>query len=438
MNKIIKIIALALVFNSLLVAQALEKTILEKRADDSFKVLKEPKDLDSFFTSEFLAQVPPAQIKEISDQLKAQHGKPLKVQKIDKKNDYEAVISILFEKGVVLNLNLVVEPTGKNLISGLIISSVEKVSSSLNDIVSELQKLPGTTSLAVARLKGNDFELLASHNPEKHFAIGSTFKLYILAELVRQISGGQRKWSDTVELKNFSLPSGQMQNWPEGSPVTLHTLASLMISISDNTATDQLLRTLGRENLEKMLKTAGNSKPELTIPFLTTAEMFMLKGLAKQEYAKKYVVADEKGIREILNNQIAKSNPGDINPVGFLVKPTFINEIEWFASPLDLVRLMNWLRLNSEKAPLDKAFGVMTINKALNPDVSKEWKYVGYKGGSETGVISMTFLLQSKAGDWYVVTSNWNNEKEALNQNEFILLVQTAVKNLQKQLKSKK
>ena len=57
-----------------------------------------------------------------------------------------------------------------------------------------------------------------------------------------------------------SLPSGITQSWPAGSPVTLQTLATLMISISDNTATDTLV-TLERRKLDAFVATRRRARP---------------------------------------------------------------------------------------------------------------------------------------------------------------------------------
>lgn len=434
MKKKIFSLFIVLTLSVVLFAQDTTETPFEKRANDIVKILNDPKDLEKVFTEKFLAQVPVAQVAQISEQLTGSYGKALKVEKINKKDDFSGEILILFEKNVVGKFVLNIESTGENLIDGLIITGIEQKSDSLQGIVDELKKLSGKTSFVAAKLNGKDFQSLMSHNADEQFAVGSTFKVYVLAELVRQISEGKRKWSDVVELKQFSLPSGQMQDWENGSPVTLHTLASMMISVSDNTATDQLIKVLGRENIEKMLSTAGNSKPEKSRPFMMTSEMFRLKGLGEDfEYAKKYVVADEKGKREILNNEIAKLNFKDIQIKGFLAKPTYISEIEWFASGNDLVRLMIWLRQNSEKSPMNLARGVMSINKALPEETANKWNYIGFKGGSETGVISMTYLLQSKKGEWFVVTSSWNDEKNAVKEGTFATLIQSAVKILETQ-----
>ena len=78
--------------------------------------------------------------------------------------------------------------------------------------------------------------------------MGSAFKLGVLKALKEQIAGGRHSWDEVAELTapDLSLPSGIIQGWPMGAPLTLHSLAALMISISDNTATDVLMRVVGR------------------------------------------------------------------------------------------------------------------------------------------------------------------------------------------------
>lgn len=424
-----------LTFCSIAFAQNTNLKPFERRANDIIKIVNESKDLDKYFSKEFLGQVAPEQISEISKQLLSTYGKAVKVEKIKKADDLSGEVSVLFEKKFIGKFQMAIKPDGENLIDTLIITGFEAKAESLQNIVDELKQFSGKTSFVAAKLSNNEVKNLIEHNPNEQLAIGSTFKLYILAELVKQISDGKRKWSDVVSLTETSLPSGQMQRWETGAPVTLHTLASMMISISDNTATDQLIKTLGRENVERMLKTAGNANPDRSIPFLTTAEMFKLKGLANLEYAKKYTAANQTVKRGILANELAKAALKDIKPESFLSEPTYISELEWFASGNDLVRLMNWLRVNSDKTPLDKSRGVMTISKALPAETAKMWKYVGYKGGSEPGVISMTYLLQSEKGEWFTVTASWNDEKKVVNENEFAALVQSAVKLLADQTK---
>ena len=414
-------------------AQTAQPTILEKRAAEVAAIINAPENLEKTFAPDFLAAVPPAKFAEISKSLTDNYGKALKVVKITVKSEYSGEIEILFEKNYVAKINVGLVETPPHLINGLLVTGIEKTSNSLEEIVGELKKLPGKAAFTAVKLNDRDFSPVIAYNADQPLAIGSTLKLYILSELVRSIAAGERKWSDVIELTEQSLPSGQMQNWAQGSPVTLHTLAAMMISISDNTATDQLIETLGREKIEKMLTVTGNKNPDLSIPFLKTVEMFKLKGATKENYAKTYLEKDISDRRAMLAGEIAAFNKDDIDFKNFLTKPTYISQLEWFASPNDLARLMNWLRLNSEKSPADKARGILTINKALPEADAKNWNYVGYKGGSETGVINLTYLLQSKKGEWFVVSGGWNDENAAVKNDEFALLMQKAVKILQEQ-----
>ncbi|RYX85413.1 serine hydrolase [bacterium] len=398
---------------------------LEQRANDVVASINAPKEFDKVFSSEFMAAVPAEKLTEIFQSLTTQYGRAVRVQKVTPRTPNGGQIVIEFEKNTVAKMNLDVDSKAPNLVIGLLITAVESTTDSLDSLVSELKALPGKTALSVVKLDGEKLVPIVAHNPDSSLAIGSSFKLYVLSELVRSIAANERKWSDVVELRESSLPSGQLQNWPQGSPITLHSLASLMISISDNTATDQLISTLGRGTIEKMMTTAGNADPQRSLPFLKTVEMFKIKGETAPNFAANYAAKSPAERRKILEGEVA-AFPKEKISLGFLAKPNNIDKIEWFASPNDLARVMNWLRLHSA-APDDKARGVLTINKALADDEADQWGYVGYKGGSETGVMNMTYLLQSKKGDWYVVSGGWNNDQAAVNEGQFAGLMKKAV-----------
>jgi len=56
--------------------------------------------------------------------------------------------------------------------------------------------------------------------PDDKMAVGSAFKLAILAALDDQIAAGKHRWDEVVTLQHDwkSLPSGELQNWPDGTP----------------------------------------------------------------------------------------------------------------------------------------------------------------------------------------------------------------------------
>src|SRR3546814_18634751 len=57
----------------------------------------------------------------------------------------------------------------------------------------------------------------------------------------------------------------------------------------------------------------------------------------------------------------------------------------------------------------------MAINNGVGGGLAAPWSYLGYKGGSELGVVAMSLLGQRKSdGKWFVVTASWNNPDAAV------------------------
>src|SRR3546814_4509780 len=107
-------------------------------------------------------------------------------------------------------------------------------------IINDIDALPGQTAFAIARLTGSGPQWIASRDPDRQMATGSSFKLYILAELARAVEAGDRRWSDVIPLSHKSF-SGRLLAYPANAPMTLHSLATAMIAESDNSAADTLL-----------------------------------------------------------------------------------------------------------------------------------------------------------------------------------------------------
>ncbi len=107
----------------------------------------------------------------------------------------------------------------------------------------------------------------------------------MLAELMRALARGERRWTEVTRLSEgaVSLPSGVLHRVPIGAPVTLHTLAALLVALSDNIAADQLLRVLGRDRIEAVMEVTGHARPASNTPFLSTRELFVFEGRAHRE-----------------------------------------------------------------------------------------------------------------------------------------------------------
>jgi beta-lactamase class A len=393
-------------------------TDLDRRIDQLIRLIKGEVPPDQYFSPTFLAAVPVSQLGIVIDGMIAQYGQPQRIVSATKTRANGSTVKLAFEKGVA-TVEIDVEPTPNGKVIGLLFAGFEQSGDTLDGIAAEFRALPGSSGFVLAELpESGQPKLLATHNPTQQMAIGSTFKLYILAELAAQVKAGERNWSDVVPLTHQSFSSAATQGWPKNSPVTLFTLGGWMISVSDNGATDTLLFALGREAVERKLASIGHSAPDKTLPFLSTVEAFALK--ADPELRARFLKANEAQQRNLLTAEKGKLTLDRITGSAVGGAPASIDTIEWFASSYDMLTLMRHIRRQQD----DRMLSIMAINDGLSPAAAKRWKYVGYKGGSEPGVISLSYLLQSTNGKWYMASGSWNDPRAEVDQKKFVGLME--------------
>ena len=398
---------------------------LRARVEDIIAILNGGGDYAATFSPAFRAQVPPDKFGAIAKQLAGVGGKAVGVESITAPRPEAALVRIIYERGVA-TLQLAIDPAAPHAVVSLLFNGIETREASLDAIVTTLSALPGTTAFAVAKLSTERPTLITAHNADRALGVGSEFKLVILAALVRDVESGQRRWADTVTLDGTPRPAGAYASQPRGTVVTLRTLADRMISVSDNSATDILLETLGRERVEAMMPVVGIADPARSRPFLSTAELFKLKGVTG--LTERYVALDEAGRRRMLAGEVAQTPLTAIPSTLFADgKPVRIGELEWFFSPADVIRTLDWLRRHSGSGPAADARAVLSTNPALPPTAAAGYRYIGYKGGSEPGVMAMSWLLQGKDGGWYAVSGTWNDPQAAVDGPRFAALMTRAV-----------
>jgi hypothetical protein len=284
--------------------------------------------------------------------------------------------------------------TSTGLISSLWIDPPVVYSASLVDAIAKFEELPGDVSVYIT----GDGKALEELNGDNILAVGSTFKLVVLKALDQLIGAGKLDWQQVVEFDDAwrSLPSGQLRDWPSGAPLTVHTLASLMISTSDNTATDALIDLVSRGSLETI--------SPLNRPFLTTRELFQLKRRDATEIRRAFVEGNFDERMRILESLSEDPLPviGDLNTDPLL-------QIEWFFSGEELCKLMDAVR------HLDVA--------QINPGIAlkSDWEEVAYKGGSDFGALNFTTALTATDGKRYCVSATWNHNV-ALDETAFSML----------------
>jgi beta-lactamase class A len=381
---------------------------------------------DTVFTAEFLQKVPPMQLTMATQQLTKESGGCVSIRVVDSTSAYQCTAEVVTVNGYTIPVTMSIRRNPPHLIEGLFLKPPMRVGSTLASVIKDLKELKGTTSLSAINLSRK--HVLAAHDSSAYMPIGSTFKLYVLGTLAEQIRLGKRRWDDVVVLDTSarSLPSGILQTWPHGSPLTLHTLATLMISQSDNTATDLLMHELHQDSIERMQSRMGHSNASLNIPFLTTRDVFLLKFSNDGQGAHDYAglrTADRRKYLDRINEQTP------LSAVRFVDTAVVPDRVEWFARTTDCIRAMDWLR-DGRLSPA--VLDILAVNKGLDIN-SKQWPYAGYKGGSEPGVINMTYLLRHSSGDWYALSASWMNpdnsdsSESGVNEATFAGLVQRAI-----------
>ena len=105
-----------------------------------------------------------------------------------------------------------------------------------------------------------------SINENEVFPQASSIKIHILAELYHQAEQGKLHLTDVVPLPSSVRVSGSgvLNELGESSvSMSLRDYAVLMIVLSDNTATNLLIRQVGMENVNKFLQSNGAVKTKL-------------------------------------------------------------------------------------------------------------------------------------------------------------------------------
>lgn len=385
---------------------------VQQRLDQLPAILNGEGDYDAYFAAGFRDLVPEVKFRELGKQLLTAMGKATGIEQVTPIGANDATIVIGFERGIARG-RISVDPNAPHSVVGLLFTGTEMRGDSAAKIEADFRALPGNAGYGVYRLGGAVPVAVTQLNGDRAAPLGSGFKLWVLAEAARQVKAGTRRWSDVVPVGQRSLPGGVLQAWPAGAPVTLHTLATQMISISDNTATDTLMTALGRANFDAMVRRTGVANPDASLPLLTTGEFFRLKHPSNAALVADWATLSPEARAKRLADPKVKATPLDAALFGD--KPLAL-QIEWFASPADMARVLDTIRTTGD----EQALAILAVNPG--GDASR-YAYQGFKGGSEPGVISASYLVRTKSGEWRAVTGNWHQEDAVVDQARFFGLM---------------
>lgn len=154
-----------------------------------------------------------------------------------------------------------------------------ELSLKLKKAAEDLSPQPSEISLAVIDLKTNQ---IAGVNMDHFIYPASIYKVFIAAEILRQIDSGQRNLEDLIEVKDVNeVDKNNPRFFPKsthrdhrpllktGEKVSIDYLLDLMLTRSDNTASNVLMDVADRENINNnIILPNGWNGSEVTRKFL--------------------------------------------------------------------------------------------------------------------------------------------------------------------------
>lgn len=131
-----------------------------------------------------------------------------------------------------------------------------------SEIIRGVENFPGKTSLVFADLAGGGRIEANAHT--KMFA-ASTIKLFVMAHAFRRFEDGSLSPEEQYAVtRGDKVPScGAITYLHDGLVLTMYDLITLMIILSDNTATNILIRRLGIDAINSTIRSLGMNETVL-------------------------------------------------------------------------------------------------------------------------------------------------------------------------------
>ena len=237
------------------------------------QIAAQPQVSAEMFAPPFLKAVPQARIAAIYKSLHEKYGPVLHVVPLKGATATSGKFTFACTT-VEFPVSLTIDPAAPHRIAGLWFGPPTPRLQSLEEASAAIGQAAGPGELS-SLLRLDDDKVLQSLHADTPLAIGSTFKLYVLAALVKR----QVAWDKVVKLdaRHKSLPSGEMQTWPDGSPVT-----RAYAGFEDDFGQRQHRRrytvaSRRRKKVEKRLSGLGMKNPQANVPFLSTREIISIE-----------------------------------------------------------------------------------------------------------------------------------------------------------------
>lgn len=189
-----------------------------------------------------------------------------------------------------------------------------------------LEKAEGEFGVAIKHLETGE-ELTI--NGDKPYPLASVVKIPILVALCNEAAAGNMDLYDKVQLhEQERIPgSGVLKELVPGTEVTLKDLATLMIIISDNMATDKLLQLLGIDLVNSHMEKLG--LPQLSIQLTIWELLAYCVGIDSSAYSEEVfdevshlldMEKEDVPVPAQLHKKVTELNTGSVNSLNLLLE----------------------------------------------------------------------------------------------------------------------
>lgn len=331
---------------------------------------------------------------------------PWTVEAVDDGGE-QALITVRDAEGSALDMQIVVDDD--DLISGLLFlpSLVDREpAESWSELEENVEQFAADTSLTITDVSDDERVVIAeAGDADAAKPSGSMFKLYVLSAVVTAVDEGRVTWDTPLTITDDikSLPSGELQNVASGTTVTVREAAEKMISISDNTATDLLIAAVGADAVERAFGGLGMDDAAENEPLLTTRALFQL-GWGDEVARAAWAAAEQDDDTVAQRATLADLPAGLVDvPVEAVSTAVWQDGLDWFLTADDLVDAHVGLQESASSPAGGPVRDILSANSGLG-EVSADWEYVAFKGGSSVGVLGGSWYVERADGRAYVLT----------------------------------
>lgn len=276
-------------------------------------------------------------------------------------------------------------------------------------------------SLLVGRINSaNQCTTIQDRNANTPRATASVFKTWVLGGVGQSIVEGTLSATEILPLVASELaPGGTINSEPLNTPFPVSDLATLMMGISDNTATDLLHQRVGRTRLDQVVTEYGVANPNLLQPLLGISEQFHLFRSFPLAQALTYVNGTQPFKVQFLLDNIEPLGP---NSGGAFFHESLLTSGTWRASPFDVCRAFAKLRQLPQGSEAFKTIDAALGAGVAQPEVRDRWDRVWYKGGDLTSgvngkhVLTHAWMLENTGEDPYVLIAMSNSNTGGIDE----------------------